>query len=515
MMKRQRKRTFFLLCCLAMIMIAFAGCQGKKKMTEDGNDTLIFSQGADPRGLDPAIADEGESSKVNVQMYEGLLAYRKDSSQVEGCLAKSWDISEDGLEYTFYLQEDVKFHDGTDFDAEAVKFNVERQTVNKTQDMAYADFVYGVVDHVEVMDKYTVRFLLKEPCTPFLNNLAMAMAAPMVSPSACEKYDNNLMEHPVGTGPYKFVRWDKNEAIVLERNEDYWGEKPKTKNVIFKTISDNSARVLALLNKEVDIIDGVDATAMDKIKEGGCQIYFTPGMNTCYMAYNTTRLDKDTRKAITQAVNVEELVENLFQGYAQVADSILPEVIEGYSNNVKQTSYHLEEAKKVLEDKKITQIHAITYTNARPYNPYGGVVLAEAVQGYLAKAGVEMTIDAYDWTTYRDKMAAGDYDVCFYGWFGDNGDADNFMSLLATKDYSMNLARYENEEYNQLAVQARQIENGTKRNQLYERMEKIVAEDNVWLLFCHNSNASAYRSEVHNYSYHVTGNIFLKNISKK
>lgn len=140
--------------------------------------------------------------------------------------------------------------------------------------------------------------------------------------------------------------------------------------------------------------------------------------------------------------------------------------------------------------------------------------MAEAVQGYLAKAGVELVIDAYDWTTYRDKMTSGDYDVCFYGWFGDNGDADNFMSLLETKDPAMNLARYENPAYNKLAAQARQTQKGEKRNQLYRQMEEIAADDNVWLLFCHNSNASAYREEVRNYSYHVTGNIFLKDIYK-
>ncbi len=513
-MKRDRKRWLIGVCSLCAVIVAFAGCQGDKKSGKNTSETLIFSQGADPRGLDPGIADEGESSKVNVQMYEGLLAYKKDSSQVEGCLAKSWDISENGLEYVFYLREGVKFHDGTDFDGEAVKFNVERQTIYKTEDMAYADFVYGVVDHVEVMDKYIVKIILKEPCTPFLNNLAMAMGAPMVSPAACEKYDNNLMEHPVGTGPYKFVRWDKKEAIILERNEEYWGEKPKAKQIVVKTIEDNSARVLALLNKEADIIDGIDATMIEKVKNGGGNVYFSPGMNTCYMAYNTTRLDRDTRKAISQAVNVEELVENLFQGYAKTAHSILPEVVEGYSDEIRQTTYAPKEAKDYLKAKNVTKIHAITYTNARPYNPFGGQILAEAVQGYLAKVGVDMVIDAYDWTTYRDKMASGDYDVCFYGWFGDNGDADNFMSLLETQDPAMNLARYKNPKYNKLAAQARKTKKGEERNGIYKQMEEIAADDNVWLLFCHNSNASAYREEVKNYSYHVTGNIFLKNIYK-
>ncbi len=287
------KKTLALIIAAVMVLASFTGCGGngggdKESKEAKANETLIFAQGAEPRGLDPALVDDAESGKVIFVIYEGLLKYASDSTKVEPSLAKSWDVSPDGLSYTFYLQEGVKFHDGTDFNAEAVKFNIDRQIPPLvTEDMAYGSFVYGSVKDVEVVDDYTVKINLTAPNTAFLANLAMVMAAPMVSPKALTDNNNNVNEAPVGTGPYKFVSWAKDENIVLERNEDYWGTKALTKNVIFKFIKDNSARVVALNNGEADMIDGIDATVVDQITGAGNEIFKAGGMNINYMAYNT------------------------------------------------------------------------------------------------------------------------------------------------------------------------------------------------------------------------------------
>ena len=481
----------------------------------DREQTITFAQGADPRGLDPAIVDDGESSKPIVQMYEGLLKFGDSNTEVEPCLAESWDISDDGLTYTFHLKEGVKFHDGTDFNAEAVKFNVERQTINKTVDMTYGDFVYGDVAECNVIDDYTVEFKLTKASTPFLNNLAMSLGAPMVSPAACEQYGNNLNENPVGTGPYKFVRWDKNEAVVLERNEEYWGEKGVAKNIVFRTITDNSARVVALTNGEVDIIDGIDANVVDQITAAGCLLNKTEGMNINYLAYNTERItDPEVRKALSQAVNVPELVQSLYRGYASQATSILPSFMPGYSADVTQTEYNPEEAQKVLADKGVTELHMLAYTNPRPYNTATGQTLAEALQGYWSKVGITCTIDAYDWTTYKEKIGTGDYDVCLYGWIGDNGDPDNFLNLLDSEDIEINLAQYHDEEYSQMLAAAASLPNGDERNAAYGEMEQKIADENVWLPISHQENLAAYVSNVQNFIYHPTGNTYLSQTYK-
>lgn len=481
-------------------------------------DTLIFAQGADPRGLDPALVDDGESSKIIVNIYEGLLKYDKDSTKVEPCLAESWDVSPDGLAYTFHLKKGVKFQDGTDFNADAVKFNIDRQLPPKvTDDMSYASFVFGSVKDVEVVDDSTVKINMKEACTPFLNNLAMSLGAPIVSPKALQDNNNNVNEHPVGTGPYTFVSWTKGQNVVLKRNDNYWGDKALTQNVIFKFISDNSARVVALNNGEADMIDGIDATVVKQIEDSGNKIYEAPGMNINYLAYNTTKKpfdDVKVRTAISQAVNVPELVKSLYQGYADPATSVMPTFMQGYDASIKQVAFDQAAAKSALSAAGVTTLHMITYSNPRPYNTANGQALAEAIQGYLKNVGVSATIDSYDWTTYKDKVKAGDYDVCFYGWTGDNGDPDNFMNLMSVQDPTQNVSRFNNPDYNALITKGISTPAGDERNKIYTDTEKLAAENAVWLPISHGKTLCGYRSNINNFYYHMTGNVFLSGVSK-
>lgn len=510
------------LVCFAFTMTACGG--GNKAGNDAGNasdanaDVIVYAAASDPIGLDPAFVDDMESSRVNCNMYEGLLKYASDSMEIEPCLAESWDVSDDNLVYTFHLREGVKFHDGTDFNAEAVKVNFDRLLPgNATEDMPYADFVFGMVKSVDVVDENTVTVTLNEVCTPFLSNLCMSAASPIVSPAAIEAGNGNATANPAGTGPFKFVEWNKGENVILERNEEYWGEQAKVANVIFRIIPDTAARVVALTNGEVDVIGDVDVNLVDQITSAGMNVFELEGMNTGYMAYNSTREpfnNPEVRQALSMAINVPELVENLFQGYATVADTILPSCVPGYDPSLKQIQYDPEKAKEILQKYNVTDINMITHTVARSYNTLGGQVLAEAIQAYWAEVGVNVTIDASDWGAYKEKMNSGDYDVCFWGWLGDNGDADNFMTLLSLEDETMNVAHYHNPAYNELIAKAITVPNGDERNGLYSQAEQIVIEDCPWIKFTHLTVLSAYSPAVQGYSMHPSSNIFFANMSK-
>ena len=312
-----RKKCMSIFLSLAITATTMMG-MGATVFAADASDTLIFAQASDPRSLDPALADDGESTKINTNIYEGLVKYADDSTEIVPCLAESWDVSDDGLSYTFHLRQGVKFHDGTDFNAEAVKINYDRQLPgNATENMSYAGFIFGSVKDIVVDDDYTVTINLTEAQTPFLANLAMVQGSPIVSPKALEDNNNDVTQAPCGTGPYKFVRWDVEQDVILERNEDYWGEPAKTKNVIFKIIKDNSARVIALNNGEADIIDGVDSNVVDQITAAGNIVQQDEAMMTNYMAFNTTdgaMTSKEARQAVAEAINVPELVQTLYKG---------------------------------------------------------------------------------------------------------------------------------------------------------------------------------------------------------
>jgi peptide/nickel transport system substrate-binding protein len=516
----------------AVIGTAMSGCGTSKRASDASStgtaggasttaasaatkDTFTFAQGADPRGLDPALVDDGESAKIMCNIYEGLLKYNKDSTQVEPCLAESYEISSDGTKYTFHLRKGVKFQDGADFNADAVKKSIDRQLEPKvTDDMPYASFVFGSkkgkngVKEVKAVDANTIEIDLFSPETPFVKNVAMVMAAPIVSPTALEKYNNNLNEHPIGTGPYTFVSWDKGQNVKLKRNENYWGEKAKVENVVFRFIKENSARDVALTSGEVDAIDGISASDVPQITSSGDKIFTSEGMTINYMAYNVNSAkfkSAEARKAFSQAVNVSEMCKSLYKDYATVATSIMPTFMNAGSSTIKQTSFDKNAAKAGLAKAGITSINMITYSNPRPYNPVGGQVLAEAIQGYLKDVGVTCNIKTYDWTTYKSIVKKGDYDICFYGWTGDNGDPDNFMNLLDNQDPSMNVAHYNNADYHALIAKGLTTKEGAERNKIYTQCEQKVADENVWLVISHAKNLAAYSPKVSGFYYHQTG----------
>ena len=518
-------------------LVSMAGCGGGDDAKKDEGadapaaggtaDTITYSLTADPRAVDPAYFDDGESAVVSCNMYEGLYQYGKTDAKVSPCLAKDLpEISDDGLVYTIKLNEGIKFHDGTDFNAEAVKASIERQLEpNRNSDMPYASFVFGEeeagngVASVEAVDDYTVKITMRAASAPFVKNLAMALASPIVAPSAIEAAtDGQAITNPVGTGPYKFVDWTKGASVTLVANEDYWGEAPKTKNLVFKIIAEGNTRLTSLMNGECDIISSVDPSSADQVTSNGFELFSEDGMTINYMAFNTETgkcTDQEVRKAVAQAINVEEMVKSIYGDYATVANSVMPTWMAPYTKDVKQTAYDPEAAKKTLADKGITSLQCITYTTARPYNQKGGSDLANMIQGYLSAVGVELSITQYDWTTYKTKVQTDPYDICFYGWTGDNGDPDNFMNLLADTNWSMNVAHWQDDEYKALIAEGLKTPDGDARDAIYLQCEEMVAEKQPWVLISHSNNLLGYSHKVNDFYYHPTGVVFFKGVSKE
>ena len=417
----------------ALAVVFTAGCisSAEAALSRKPQDNIFYATSTDPLGLDPALVDDNDSGKIIGNIYESLLRFKNSNTEVEPQLAESYEISPDGLSYTFKLRQGVKFHDGTPFNAEAVKFNIDRQMPeNLVPKMSYAGLVYGDVKSTEVIDEYTVRINLKKPSTPFLHNMAMLYSAPMASPTALKKYNNNLMQNPCGT-----------------------------KNPITK--------------------------------------------------------DKDVRRALSMAINVPEMVATLYKGYATPANTLLPPFVPGYSPDVKQVQYNPQEAAKILKEKGVSTIKILTYTGARFYNPVGGQVLAEAVQSYFDKVGVKAEVLAYDWATYKNKLATDEWDIGFMGWTGDNGDPDNFLNLFASDDPINNNGLWYNDEYRALIAKGVELKDGPERNELYHKAEQIMADEAALLPISHAQVIAAYRPNIKNFSVHQVGMTFFKDVVKE
>ncbi len=322
----------------------------------EGKKEIIYARGADATSLDPAVIEDGESAKVVNLVYDTLVRYKNGSTEVEPWLAESWEISPDGKTYTFKLRKGVKFHDGSEFNAEAVKYSIDRQlTPEAKQNWPYADFTFGGVKEVKVVDPHTVQIILNAPNAPFLANLAMSLAAPVISPAAHKQAgDQKFGTQPSGTGPFMLEKWDKDQQIVLKANPNYWGGKPKLERVIFKVTAKNEVRADEILAGQVDIMDGIANADVERIRKGsGIQMLEQDGMNISYMGLRTDRPpfnDPRVRQAVSMLINREAIVKALYRGNANVANGALPAWMPGHAAGVKPLAYDPVKAKSLLRE---------------------------------------------------------------------------------------------------------------------------------------------------------------------
>lgn len=517
-----------LLVLLLVLSSALAGC-GKKSSGNSG-DTLVFGRGGDSTSLDPSRVTEGETFKVTVNVYETLLNFGEQDTSIQPGLAKEWK-TDDGLTYTFILEEGVKFHDGTDFNAEAVVKNFERWANGDADRFPYYNSMFGgfkgdeghVIESVVADGDHTVLITLKRPQAPFLKNIAMSMFA-IASPDAFEKGDDQFERNPVGTGPFKFVEWKANETITLEKFGDYWQKGlPKLNKVIFKSIPDNSVRLNALIAGEIDLADGINPADGEMIEDNkDLQLIKRPSMNVGYLGLTVTREpfnNKEVRQAMNHAIDKETIINSFFEGQANIAKNPMPPSISGYNDDIEGYAYDPKKAKELLTKAGYPdgfEMELWAMPVPRPYMPDGAKV-AEVIQSNLADIGIKAKIVTYDWPTYLDKASKGEADAFMLGWTGDNGDADNFLYVLLDVDNigSNNYTYFKNDKMHDLFIEAQTEVDEKKRIALYEEAQEIIHDEAPWVPLAHSTPLLAASKGVTGFVPHPTGSDLLANVELK
>ncbi|MUK89335.1 ABC transporter substrate-binding protein [Ornithinibacillus sp. L9] len=542
----------FLITLLLALILVLGACSGDgsatggetdDEPTENGSETedidesdateddgeeqvLIFARGGDSESLDPGSTTDGESSRVTRQVLESLLEFDKESFEVKPALAHDWDVSEDGLTYTFYLEEGVTFHDGTDFNAEAVKVNFERWSDPEHEyaftDDGYVYSMYGtmfggfkgdeghVIQEINVVSDHEIEFVLSRPLGFFLQNMAMTYFA-ITSPAALEEYGAAINENPVGTGPFKFVNWSKDDSLTLEKFEDYRVEGlPKLDRVVFEVIPDNAARLISLRSGEIDIMDGLNPDDAVGVESDDSLVLHTRAENNFgYVGFNVQKepLDQlEVRQAINHAIDREAIAEALYAGYANPAKNPLPPSYMGYNDEVVEYEYDLDRAKELLAEAGYEdglEIELWTMPVARPYMPDPETV-AEIVQSNLADIGIEVKIVREEWAPYLEKTLQGEQQMFMLGWSGTNGDPDYFLSSLlhGSNVGSSNRTFYENDEVDELLDQAKVAIDQDERAEFYKQAQELIAEDSPMVTLVHSTPVLATTSSVVNYVPH-------------
>ncbi|SEJ68361.1 peptide/nickel transport system substrate-binding protein [Bhargavaea ginsengi] len=537
-MKKGKLWTLAVLLIVSMVLAACSSGNGNGSEGETegenagessgGSKTLVFGRGGDSVSLDPSRVTDGESMKVAANIFETLINFGEQDTTLQPGLAKEWEASEDGLTYTLQLEEGVKFHDGTDFNAEAVVKNFERWANGDADTFPYYQSMFGgfkgdeghVIESVTADSDYTVVFQLKRPQAPFLKNLAMTMFG-IGSPEAFEADSDGFGENPVGTGPFKFVEWKRNDSITIEKNEEYWKEGlPKLDRVVFRSIPDNGARLNALITGDIDLADGINPSDQATIGDDeNLQLFERPSLNIGYLGLTVTREpfgDKLVRQAFNHAIDKQAIIDAFFEGAAEPAKNPIPPSIPAYNDSIEGYEYDPEKAKELLAEAGYPdgfEMELWAMPVPRPYMPDGAKV-AEVIQKNLADIGVIAEIVSYEWATYLEKASKGEADAFLLGWTGDNGDADNFIYALLDGDNigSNNYTYYDNAELHEILIQAQTEVDEDTRNELYAKAQEIIHDDAPWVPLAHSTPLLAGSADITGFKAHPTGSDILSNV---
>lgn len=530
-----RHLQYLSLSFLLLLSIILSACSNNEtakdnssKAGKSSSSTLIYARGADSVSLDPINVTDGESIRVTHAIFETLFTYDKDL-KLQPKLAEDYETSKDGLTWTIHLKKGIQFSDGTDFNADAVIFNFDRWMDKENPyhvggDFTYYSFLYGgfkgdkshKIESVKAIDDSTVEFKLKEKIAPFISYLAIPMFG-IASPTAVKKYKEKFGENPVGTGPFKFEKWSRNDKINLVANKNYYvKDEPKIAGITFTVVPDNSARLNQLVAGEVDVVDGVNPSDSGTIENNSnLQLIKRPSFNLAYLALNTEKKPFDNvkvRQAINMAIDKKALIDSFYSGYADVAKNPIPPSLWGYADDVEDYKFDIKAAKNLLAEAGYpngfkTTIWAMS--NARPYMSQP-LKIAEAIQSNLKEIGIDVKIESYEWATYLDKASKGEHDMMLMGWTGVMADPDNFLypnlnSKNAEKPAS-NYAFYKNDQFDKLIEQARVEYNQEKRVELYKEAQTIFHEDAPWVPIAHTTPPVAMANYVEGFELHPMEN---------
>ena len=492
--------------------------------------TLTFLWGGDTDKLDPPAMTSQEGFIATTALYEGLVRYKTNSTDVEPALAERMpDISSDGLDYTFRLRSGVKFHDGSPLTAEAVAFSFDR-SINKDNALFKEaqsaggfpfidDYIGNVVAKVEAVGPLDVRFTLRRKFSPLLSNLAIPPGY-VISMEALKKFGSKINENPVGTGPFKFAEWKKDDHITVENFEGYWGQRAKLQRVIFQPVPEASVRILKIQRGEADVAWPFDPKDAPSVKgKADTDVLEQAGLNVNMAEFNLKKpqfSSKPLRQALNYAINKQELAEKLYSGAGVPAVGALPPTSWGFDGNLKGYAYNPDKAKSLLKDAGYSGDAIIldTYTIPRGYNPQGAK-LAEAVQQYLQAVGVKSEIKTTEWTEYRKIRRQGQLNIAFGGWQADTGDPENFLGVFfySKNQGGVNTSFYGNADVDRLLEQANEETDVAKRKALFNQAEEKIVDDAPWLFIGHMKQQVAIRTRVKGFVLQPTYIYYFNNVS--
>ncbi|HCW27399.1 MAG TPA: nickel ABC transporter, nickel/metallophore periplasmic binding protein [Lachnoclostridium sp.] len=531
------KKRVLSLCLAGLMAASLTGCGGAGNTAEttaaagaensaaaseagasEGKEELVFVNYRDIRDLNPHLyAGEMYAQEM---LYETLVNITADG--YEGCLAESWDISDDGKTYTFHIRDGVKFSDGEVCDANAIKANFDAIIENKDRHtwLEMMNLLVGV----SAPDDKTFVIELSEPYYPLLTELGVTRPFAMISPKAMKDGSTkDGVNAYIGTGPYVLTDFVTDEYAVFEANENYWGEQPKIKKITVKVIPDNQTRILALEKGEIDMIFGKNMIDADAINQYTGNDKFTVSLSdptsTRQIVLNTTRdvlADKEVRQALQHATNKQAISDGIFYGLEQPADTLFAKTVpycdidlEPYAYDVELAQSMLDEAGWVVGADKIREKDGQKLNIDLLYNSDSVTekAIAEYLQSEYQKIGISLNIHGEEEQSYRDNMKAGNFDMVFNICWGMPYDPQSSLAAMRAPvygDYAAQLGLEDKADIDQAITDILVSTDETKRQELYTFVLTRLHEDAVYIPLTYECNKAIYRSDLQGFHFTQT-----------
>ncbi len=461
--------------------LAVAAPQGK----------IVIAQGVDPTTLDPQWHEETPAYNVLLNVYDTLL-FRDKDLKIIPWLAESWKLV-NPTTWEFTLRRGVKFHNGEEFDAEAVKFSLDRLRDPELKSRQAGNL--RLVANVEVVDKFTVRIHTSKPFPTLENQLALRGA--IMAPKHFRGKDKLFADrNPVGTGPYKFVRWNKDEQVVLEANESWWGGAPKVKTLVFRPIPEHAVRAAALQAGEVDIAVNLPPHLVPIIeKHPRLYVSKAPSVRTIFIPIYTYQFDasnkpvapvdgptrdKRVRQALIASVDVDEIIRTVLEGQAIRTATPLTVKHFGFDKTLPPAKPDLDRVKKLLGEAGLPG--GVDLTLNSPNGRYlKDKEVAEAVAGQLTKAGIRTQVRTFEWTTYLTQMVYPHKANPMYliGWGNTTWDADGTLGPIWRSGNPQ--ANYYNTDFDGMIDEAQTAVDPKRRLEIYAKAQRLILDDGAVL----------------------------------
>ncbi|MDR1731558.1 MAG: ABC transporter substrate-binding protein [Synergistaceae bacterium] len=484
------------ICVLLAVAAGAAFAQG---------DTLTVIMAADSKSLDPHAAPDLASTGVMNQMMESLITIR--DGEIVPLLAEKYEKLDD-LNYKFYLRKGVKFHNGEELKASDVKFTFTR-AVNTGKVIDYV--VRNIdIDKIQILDDYTIIVPSKTPDSSFLACLSHYCAGVILSEKAVKDAGDNVGTQPVGTGPYQFVSWQKGNRIVLKGFDGYWGDKAKTPNLIFRTITEGTSRCIELETGGADVALNILPIDVDKVSNNAkLSLLRVPSRSVMYLGMNVSNeplSDIRVRKAINLAVDNRPIVKIAFRNVGQPPRGPVPPTIKYYDTSLPEILPDVEKAKALLAEAGYKDGMKLelwcrddkTYTDT-----------ATIIQSQLKKVGIDISIQVMEWGAFLEKLKQREQQLYLQAW----------NSVIADPDYSLfgvfhssqkltglNRGVYGNPEVDKLLEEGKRVNDGPEREAIYHKLQHMILDDAAWGYLHVNDLLIGMQKNVKGFIFEPSGN---------